>query len=123
LSAVAGRAARRVFENVDLIVVTTEANLAEVKEYIPEFAARYDIPEEILLETLALLPVAVYGEREYSQKLAAARDLIAQRDEDDVPLAALALSLGVPIWSNDRDYERFPTGTFTTAALLKALQA
>src|SRR5690242_14889747 len=50
LSAVAGKAARRVFEHSELIVVTTEQNIAEVHEYIPEFAARYGLPQELLLE-------------------------------------------------------------------------
>jgi predicted nucleic acid-binding protein len=121
LSAVAGRAARRVFADPELIVVTTEANISEVKEYVPEFAARYGLAEELLLETLELLPVTIYSEDEYRDELPPARELLAGRDEDDVVLAALALKLGIPIWSNDRDYENFPTGVFTTATLLKVL--
>ena len=121
LSAVAGNAARRVFADPDLIVVTTEANIEEVQEYVPEFAGRYHLAEERLLDALALLPLAVYGEPEYREELPAARQLLAQRDEDDVGLAALALKLRIPIWSNDRDYENFPTGVFTTARLLKVL--
>lgn len=89
--------------------------------YIPEFAARYDIPEVRLLEVLALLPVTVYGEDEFAPGLEKARGLMAARDEDDIALAALALTHQIPIWSNDRDYEGFPTGVFTTAQLLKSL--
>jgi predicted nucleic acid-binding protein len=121
LSAVAGKAARRVFSNEKLIVVTTEQNVAEVREYVPEFAARYDLPEEILMDILELLPIVVYSEREYAGQIVAARRLLANRDEDDVALAALALHLRIPIWSNDRDYEGFPTGVITTAVLLKTL--
>ena len=36
-------------------------------------------------------------------------------------LAALALKLRVPIWSNDRDYARFVYGQYTTAQLLNVL--
>lgn len=121
LSAVAGKAARRVFENTELVVVTTEQNVAEVKEYVPEFAARYEIAEEMLLEVLELLPITVFAESHYADQVDAARALLAERDEDDVALAALALKLSTPIWSNDRDYENFPTGVFTTATLLRAL--
>jgi predicted nucleic acid-binding protein len=121
LSAVAGKAARRVFADPELIVVTTESNIAEVKEYVPEFAARYGLPEELLLETLELLPVVIYGEAEYREELPAAHKLLAERDQDDVALGALALKLRIPLWSNDRDYENFPTGVFTTATLLKVL--
>ncbi len=109
------------FEHSELIVVTTEQNIAEVQEYIPEFAARYQLPEEVLLEVLELLPITVYAAHEYADTLAAARQLLAERDEDDVALAALALKLRIPIWSNDRDYDHFPTGVFPTAALLTVL--
>ena len=121
LSAVAGKAARRVFSNAELIVVTTEQNIAEVREYVPEFAARYDLAEEILVDVLELLPIAVYPEREYADHIVPARRLLANRDEDDVALAALALHLRIPIWSNDRDYEGFPTGVVTTAVLIRIL--
>lgn len=121
LSAIAGKAARRVFGAATLIVVTTEQNVAEVKEYVPYFAARYNLPEEVLFQALELLPVQVYAEHEFAESLEAARRLVGSRDEDDVALAALALTLGIPIWSNDRDYEHFPHGTFPTAALLKML--
>lgn len=109
------------FANAELIIVTTEQNIAEVQEYIPEFAARYQLPEELLLEVLELLPITVYPPHEYTDQILAARQLLAERDEDDVALAALALKLHIPIWSNDRDYEHFPTGVFTTARLLKIL--
>jgi predicted nucleic acid-binding protein len=106
---------------VELVVVTTEQNIAEVREYVPEFGARYGLSEEFLAEVLALLPIEIYAEPAYAHKLAAARRLVGKRDEDDVALAALALHLDIPIWSNDRDYESFPTGVFTTAALIKTL--
>lgn len=103
------------------MIVTTDENVAEVLEYVPEFAARYGISEETLLDTLALLPIEVYSKRDYSTHLFAARALMADRDPDDVPLAALALKLGVPVWSNDRDFDDFSNGVFTTARLLKLL--
>lgn len=76
LAAVAGRAARRVFEYDGLTVVTTEQNVAEVREYVPVFAARYVLPEELLLEALELLPVEVYAESEYADKLTTAQELL-----------------------------------------------
>jgi predicted nucleic acid-binding protein len=122
LSAVAGRAARRVFTRSELIVVTTEHNIAEVREYLPKFAERYDLPLELLTEVLELLPITVYAEHEYADEIPAAHQLLANRDPDDVALAALALHLQIPIWSNDRDYENFPHGVVTTAVLLKILE-
>src|SRR5438552_8051866 len=83
LSAIAGRAARRVFAASDLIVVTTQSNEAEVEEYLPYFAKRYGLQEELLVDSLALLPIEIYSEREYSSHLAAARRFLSGRDEDD----------------------------------------
>lgn len=57
----------------------------------------------------------------YESKLATARRMMGGRDEDDIALAALALKMEVPIWTNDRAYENFPHGMITTAALLKVL--
>lgn len=123
LSAVAGRAARRVLAVEELVVVTTEHNISEIVEYLPVFAKRYALPEDLLLQSLALLPVEVHSERSYSSEIPRARTLLADRDPDDIDLAALALKLQIPIWSNDRDYEHFPLGSFTTAQLLKMLAA
>lgn len=122
LSAVAGRAAGRVFDKTELIVVTTEKNVAEVIKYLPVFGTRYGISEELLVETLDALPLEIYREDAYAAQIPAAADFLAGRDDDDIALAALALTLQIPIWSNDRDYERFQHGTFTTAQLLKFLQ-
>lgn len=102
-------------------MITTEVNRAEVVEYIPYFAARYRLEEALLFDLLAIVPIDIYGEREYASHLPQAEALLARRDPDDVALAALALKFEVPIWSNDRDYERFPTGVFTTAQLLASL--
>lgn len=53
--------------------------------------------------------------------VAEARRYLDKRDPDDVALAALALKLGVPIWSNDNDFEELPLEVFPTAKLSKIL--
>jgi len=121
LSAIAGRAAKRVFQKSDLVVITTQANIAEVEEYMPEFAERYDIEEEALLEVLRLLPVEIYSEKDYISHVKEARKILGGRDDDDIGLAALALKLEIPIWSNDDDFEDYPHKVFTTAQLIKIL--
>jgi predicted nucleic acid-binding protein len=58
---------------------------------------------------------------EYEGKLAAARRRIGKRDPDDVDVLALALTLDLPVWSNDSDFEDSGVGWHTTADLSKVL--
>jgi predicted nucleic acid-binding protein len=49
--------------------------------------------------------------------------LIGQRDLLDIPLLALALSSGYPVWSEDRESERIPEiQLLKTAELLERLR-
>ncbi len=121
LSAVAKKAAIRVFASPELVIVTTDENAVEVRAHFSHFATRYKIAEELLSDTFAILPIEIYSRDKYASHILEARALLGARDPADIPLAALALKLGVPIWSNDRDFEDFPTGVFTTASLLKML--
>ena len=122
LAALARRAAWRVFESAsELVVVTTEHTIAEVEEYLPEFAGRYGFDVETLRDALAVLPIVRYGEANYRSHIDEARRYLAERDPDDVALAALALKLDVPIWSNDNDFKVLPIDVYPTARLLKLL--
>lgn len=119
LSAVIGKAALRIFIETSLDVITTQFNIDEVEEYIPHLASKYHLPENALVFQLHLLPLAVYDEEYYKDKIPAARKYLEAYDLDDVHLGALALKEDVPIWSNDKDFGHFPIPTYTTADLLK----
>jgi predicted nucleic acid-binding protein len=122
LSAAVGHAARRVFERAPrLLVVTTEANLAEVQEYLPSMSEAYGLDLLEVQEALAALPIRLYNVKWYRSRIPEARRYLQDRDPDDVALAALALKLQIPIWSNDRDFEGVPIEIYPTARLLKAL--
>jgi len=47
--------------------------------------------------------------------------LIGQRDPDDVEILALTLHLGIPLWSNDSEFEGTGIEWYTTAELLRRL--
>ncbi|MCA1700041.1 MAG: hypothetical protein LC790_14520 [Actinobacteria bacterium] len=47
---------------------------------------------------------------------------IAARDPDDWPTVALALALGVPVWSQDKDLTAAGVDVATTGELLDALR-
>lgn len=122
LSAVARRAAWLVFEKApDILVVTTEIAIAEVHEYVPEFAERYRFDVNLLHDAVELLPVERYSNRDYNSHARDATKYLGHRDPDDVHLVALALKLDIPIWSNDRDLTELPLRVFTTAQFLKVL--
>lgn len=121
LGAVAYRAAYRVLRVPGLAIVTTDAIIAEVYKYAPLFAKRYNIDMAKIDDTIVKLPVTCYSEAEYSSHLEEARRWLQHRDPDDVALAALALKLDIPIWSNDKDFRELPLRIYTTAQLLRAL--
>lgn len=102
-------------------MVNPAFNVSEVEEYLPLLAVRYGMIPEVLEAQLQLLPLTVYQERFYRDRLADASRLIAGRDPDDIHLVALALKLGIPVWSNDRDLQGLEIEVLTTAQLLKRL--
>lgn len=120
LSAVAKRAALKVF-NTDIEVHTTEHTWAEVVKYVPKFSEMYPIPLEVMFKTLELLPLLVKPRSFYKGKWAEAKSIMDSKDPDDVDVAALALEINAPVWSNDNDFLGFPLGRYTTAELLKAI--
>jgi predicted nucleic acid-binding protein len=121
LSAVLGHAALRVFTQTDLSVLTTQGVLQEVREYLPLVANQYDMIPQALEGQLRLLAVRGCEPEEYAAKLETAKRVIARRDPDDVDLLALALALGVPVWSNDNDFKEAGVEWYTTARLLRRL--
>jgi predicted nucleic acid-binding protein len=121
LAAVTYRAASRVFRVPGLVVVTTDFMMAEVYEYAPLFAKRYKVDMAAVDDSIVKLPVVRFGEAEYRSHLEEAHRYLGHRDPDDVALAALALKLDIPIWSNDNDFRELPLPLYTTAQLLRAL--
>lgn len=121
LSAVAGKAALRVFLEKDIEIVTTQFNIDEVKEYLSVIAEKYELREEILESQLKLLPLRIYQQNYYKDFLHAAARRLSGKDEDDVELFALSIKLKIPVWSNDRDFKNMGVEVYTTATLLKLL--
>lgn len=68
-----------------------------------------------LSQSITVVPEAEYGEHE-----AAARDRIP-RDPNDWPTVALALSMGIGIWTNDYDFFGCGVPVWTTQTLLTHL--
>ena len=121
LSAVVGKAAGRVFTEFAVTVHITEFKKSEVEEYIPLMADKYGLSLELAALSLKLLPLRVHPLGIYRRQLARALKDIGKRDPEDAHALALARTLRLPLWSNDRDFAAQSLKRFTTAELLKAL--
>jgi predicted nucleic acid-binding protein len=122
LSAViGGRAALALRHDKVEQVLTPATAYDEVFDYLPSLAKKKRLELDTLLLAYAALPVSVVERSEYRQKLPTARRRIGKRDPDDVDVLALALTLNLPVWSNDNDFEDSGVEWYTTAELLKTL--
>jgi predicted nucleic acid-binding protein len=122
LSAVLGKAALRIFSEYKIPVHTTLFNTEEVEEYLPRLASKYGVLLETLQLQWKLLPVRIHAYAEYAHRFEESRSIMDLRDSDDAHLLALSLALGLPLWSNDRDFEDVGVECLSTARLLKALE-
>lgn len=121
LAALLGGQARRLFFEAPIReFAVPETVLAEVTEHLPRLALKLGMAPTLLDYALDLLPLRPYPPRAYRASVGAARKRIADRDPDDVDVLALALSLDVPVWSNDRDFEGTGIERITTAELYPA---
>jgi predicted nucleic acid-binding protein len=76
------------------------------------------VARAVIENALWLLPLTPYTGRIYRKSIAEAVRRIGQRDPRDVDVLALALHLGIPIWSNDGDFQNAGIDCFTTTRLL-----
>ena len=122
LSSVIGGRARLVLNHPEIDeVFTTEATFAEVKEYAFQLGRKKKLAPDVLLLTVAALPVSIVSHEVYEGAMAEARKLIEWRDPDDVEIFALTLHMKIPLWSNDNDFLDCGIERFTTAELLSKL--
>ncbi len=98
---------------------TTQWTVDEVWSHIPAISKKRRVPAEFMQENLLLLPLTVYGPAAYAHRLAEAKQRIS--DLKDEELLALALELGHPVWTNDKDFEGAGVPLHTTADLLMLL--
>jgi len=120
LSAIIGGQARTVFLNVrKTTFYTTLFNYKEVEKYIPIFSTKRKIRIEDLYLAFSMLPLSVCDEDFYKNKIKQAKKMIEKRDPADVHLLALALKLGCPVWSNDKDFYGLGIKVYSTLDLIR----
>jgi len=123
LSAAISKAALRVLTGFDIVVHASRFNCDEVEEYLPTLTAKYRLLPELVEMQWRLLPIHVHDEADYAAHLGDARSRLADRDPDDAHPLALAMALGLPLWSNDNDLGGQGVARHTTAKLLAILDA
>lgn len=69
------------------------------------------------------LTIRIHERNEYASKWEEARRAIDARDPDDAHVLALAMTLDLPIWSNDKDLAGHGVDVYPTAVLLAILEA
>ena len=88
----------------------------DARKYLPSIGARRKLDSATALETLDKLNVIVQPipRSVYSHYEGIARERVEMRDPNDWPVAALALVLGLPIWTEDPDFFGSGIATWTT---------
>ena len=89
---------------------------------LPEMASKYNLPVELVLLQWKLMPLRFHTENDYRGCFDEAFATLKDRDPEDAHVLALARSLHLPIWSNDRDLSGLSVECHTTAQLLRILQ-
>ena len=119
LAIVIGKAASKVLLT-EIGIHTTEFTWAEMDRHLDGLCAQYGEDPLVLRQVLPYFRIVRHSKPFYSRFMRQASVLMEEKDPDDVELAALALKLKAPIWSNDNHFRNFVTGRYTTAQLLKA---
>ncbi len=105
------------------ILFLPEYSLREVEKHAEELTKRMEITRkdfEILLFSL-LRNVKLVPEEEYNSFKTQAISLCPEGHEDDWPFLALALKLGIPLWSQDSALKKQSKVTvYTTTELMQS---
>lgn len=85
---------------------TTHFTLNEAKKYLPRLARKIGVAEEKLTRLLDELPIQIYSRNFYRDKLRAARKMMDHIDSKDTEILALAIKMGIFIWSQDKHFDK-----------------
>lgn len=93
----------------------------EIARHIPRLASKRRLDPALLLAALQVMPIDWRAAADYDARRQDAEQRIAARDLDDWPTVALALTLNLPVWSQDKDLTVAGLDVYTTGDLLDAL--
>ena len=102
--------------------IAAAAVAEEIACHIPRLAVQRHLDPALLFAATQVMPVQWRAESDYEALRDEAEHRIAWRDPDDWPTVALALTLDLPVWSQDKDLRDAGVEVFTTGELLDALR-
>lgn len=102
--------------------VAADAVAGEIARHIPRLAKQRRLDPALLFAALQVMPLDWKPAADYDDRRQEAEQRIAARDPDDWPTVALALKLGLPVWSQDKDLTTAGLDVFTTGELLDGLR-
>ncbi|MBS1262952.1 MAG: hypothetical protein MAG715_00117 [Methanonatronarchaeales archaeon] len=105
ISALIGGSTRDLLFDSRFGFMTTEFTVGEVEKYVPEIAEKAGVSEELVEEMFGLIPLDVVGRERYGDAMERASKMVADIDEKDVDILALALERDSYLWSDDRDFD------------------
>lgn len=105
ISALLGGKPSEILFNPEFCFVTTKFTIEEVRKYFPRIEKKIGSNQKEIENLLNKLPLMVYSEEFYKEKLSQAEEKIGEIDEKDVDILALALQLNTYVWSQDKDFE------------------
>jgi predicted nucleic acid-binding protein len=116
--AVFGQRVRRLLETYEDVVgfYSPDVCFQEAQEYIPDLAKRRRVDSALALSVFAEVSriVVLVDKTLYEGHEKLARERIQRRDPDDWPVVAVALMLGIPVWTEDQDFFGSGISTWTT---------
>ena len=102
--------------------LAADTGAAEIIRHIPRLAEQRKLDAMTLFAALKAMPVEWKPPEAYADRFKEATERMAARDPDDAPTVALALKMGLPVWSQDKDLGDAGVEVFTTGELLDALR-
>lgn len=102
--------------------IAADAVALEIARHILRLASKRRLDPAALFAALQVIPVEWKPIAEYECNREEAERRIAARDPDDWPTVALALTLNLPVWSQDKDLASAGVDVLTTGELLDALR-
>ncbi len=102
--------------------IAADTVAAEIIRHIPRLADKRTLDATTLFAALRAMPTEWKPPEAYADRFKEATERMAARDPDDSPTVALALKMGLPVWSQDKDLGDIGVQVLTTGEPLDALR-